>query len=253
MPKTTLTCVLLMWALLCLLLPVAHTAERTVNVTRYRVTTDHVKPEKMTEWRALQKNEVVPALHKAGVTSRRVYHTIMGDGTEFISYTPFPDYGELDGPDALERALGKKKADKLKQKLDACLLSTSSRLENSQNDFYFDPEDAPVLFSSRYRATSGRSADYMTFLHEHMLSPIKRAVDSGFIKGFQVMRTDQGGEVGLFILNMFYPDFDTLDQGAPAAHMMSREEMADFFRAGAGLITPLGQYIHAYEKDLSYY
>ena len=243
---------LLAGILLSLFVAIAHAADGPAGVTRYRITTDLVKPEKMHEWRDLQANKVVPALRKAGVISRRVYHTVMGDGTEFISYTPFPDYGELDAPDALERALGKKKADKLKQKLADCLLSTSSRLENSQNDFFFDPEDAPVLFSSNYRAASGRSGDYVAFLHEYMLPPIKRAVDSGFIKGFQIMRTDQGGEVGLFILNMFYPDFDTLDQGAPAAHMMSREEMAEFFRAGTGLITPLGQYIHAYEPDLSY-
>lgn len=227
-------------------------AQGGTGVTRYLVTTDHVKPEMMTEWRALQRDEVVPALKAAGVATRKVYHTVMGDTTSFISYLPFPDYGVMDGPDALETALGKAAAANLKERLNDCLLSSESRLENSQNEFFLDPGAAPALFSSAYRATSGRSADYMVFLREHMISPIQRAVDTDFIEGFQIMLTDQGGETGLYILNMFYKDFATLDQGPPAAKMMGPEERAAFFAAGTGLIAPLGQFIHAYEQDISF-
>lgn len=226
--------------------------ERSAGVTRYLVTTDRVKPEKTSEWLALQKNEVMPALKKAGIGERKVYHTVLGDTTEFVSYLPFPDYGEMDGPDALDRALGKAAAAALKERLNDYLLSSSSRLERSQNEFFIDPGDAPALFSSAYRATPGRSSDYLVFLREHMQSPMQRAVDSGFIEGYQVMLTDQGGEVGIYILNMFYPDFDTLDQGPPAAKMMGAEERAEFFRAGAGLIAPLGQYIYRYDAEISF-
>jgi hypothetical protein len=72
--------------------------DRPTGVTRYWVMTDRVKPEMMTEWLTLQKDKVVPALKKAGVTERKVYRTVLGDTTEFISYRPFPDYGEMDGP-----------------------------------------------------------------------------------------------------------------------------------------------------------
>jgi hypothetical protein len=142
---------------LCLLglATVALAQETRVGVTRHLITTDHVKPEMTSEWLTLQENEVVPALKKAGVAERKVYHTVLGDTTEFISYVPFPDYGEMDGPDPLERALGKGAADSLKRRL--------------------------------------------------------------------------------------------------AAHMMGPEETAEFFRAGTGLISPLGQYIHRYEAAISYY
>lgn len=235
------------------LTPAVFAQQRGAGTTRYLVTTDRVKPELTTEWLALQANEVVPALKKAGVTERKVYRTVLGDTTEFISYLPFPDYGEFDGPDPLERALGKPAADRLKARLDDCLLYSSSRLENSVDEFFIDPGDAPALFSSAYRATPGNGGTYRVFLREHMQSPMQRAVDSGFIEGYQVMITDQGGEVGIFVLNMFYPDFDTLDQGPPAAHMMSPEESAEFFRAGAGLIGPLGQYIHRYVEEASFH
>jgi hypothetical protein len=46
--------------------------------------------------------------------------------------------------------------------------------------------------------------------------------------------------------------FATLNQGPPAAKIMGPEEMAEFFRAGAGLIAPLGQTIHRYEAAISF-
>ena len=44
--------------------------------------------------------------------------------------------------------------------------------------------------------------------------------------------------------------FNRLDP--PAAKMMGPEERTAFFAAGAGLIAPQGQFIHAYEKDISF-
>lgn len=238
--------------LLACLAPVLAAQAPQPGVTRYRVVTDWVKPEKVSVWLALQRNEVMPALKKAGVASRKVYREVVGDNFEFVSYLPFPDYGEMDGPDALERALGRREAGILRQRLGDCLLATRSHLENSRDELYFDPGDAPVLFTARYRASPDRSADYLAFLRESMKPPIGKAVDSGFIAGFQVMVTDQGGETGLYVLNMFYPDFDTLDQGPPAAKMMSEEELDAFFAAGTGLVSPLDQYVLEYQPDISF-
>ena len=41
--------------------------------TLYRYVHTHVKPDMLNEWLDLQKNEVVPALKKAGQTTRSVY------------------------------------------------------------------------------------------------------------------------------------------------------------------------------------
>lgn len=115
------TCTLVLLSLLAL---ATAQAQPDTGSTRYLVTTEQVKPEKAQEWLQRQVQEVLPALRKAGVTQRSVYRTVLGDTTEFVSYLPFPDYAEFDGPDALERALGKTEADDLKQRLNACLLTT---------------------------------------------------------------------------------------------------------------------------------
>lgn len=206
-------------------------AQEAPTVTRYRVTVDHVKPGMETVWRELQQTAVVPALRQAGVTQRRVYHTVLGDTTEFVSYTPFPDYAEMDGPAALERALGTAAAAALQQKLNDCLLGSSSHLELSRDEIFDDPGAAPALMSTSYRPASGRGGDYLTFLHEHMWTPIKRALDTDYIEGFQVFVSNQGGEVGIYTLNIHYANFDGLDGPSPAAKMMSPEESTAFFSA----------------------
>lgn len=62
-----------------------------------RLTIMHVKPEMLNEWLDLQKNEVVPALKKAGQTTRSVYHTsLFGNSYEYVVITPFQKYAEFD-------------------------------------------------------------------------------------------------------------------------------------------------------------
>ena len=51
-------------------------------VTPTLITVTQVKPEMLTEWIDLQKNEVIPALKKAGVKSREVRVGVLGRSVE---------------------------------------------------------------------------------------------------------------------------------------------------------------------------
>lgn len=44
-----------------------------------------LKPGRAAEWRALQQNEVIPALKKAGVASRTTLETLFGDTNEYVT------------------------------------------------------------------------------------------------------------------------------------------------------------------------
>jgi hypothetical protein len=71
------------------------------------VTITHVKPDMLTEWIDLQKNEVVPALKKAGVKTRTVYVSgLFGPAGEYATIQPFEKYAEFDGDNPLIKALG---------------------------------------------------------------------------------------------------------------------------------------------------
>src|SRR5437764_6678221 len=67
--------------------------DRTSSVLMVSVT-----PGMMDEWAALVKNEVLPALKKAGVKSGQVYQTMLGNTSEFQIVTPLDKMSNLDLP-----------------------------------------------------------------------------------------------------------------------------------------------------------
>src|SRR5258708_39579317 len=72
-----------------------------------RVTFTHVKPDMLTEWVDLQKNEVVPALKKAGQKSRTVYSSgLFGNSYEYVVITPMENFAAFDAGNPLIKVLG---------------------------------------------------------------------------------------------------------------------------------------------------
>ncbi len=188
---------------------------------------------------ALQQNEVVPALKKAGIGQRTVYETLLGEASEYLSVRPLESFAEFDGPDPLDRALGAQRADQLRNELGKCTESVHRSIENRQDEFYLDPGNAPALFASRYRAMPGKSADYMRFIRAEMFPVMQRAKEEGTFSGLAATVSGHGGESGLITLNMYYADFAPLEGPPPIAKTLGPEGTREFLVKGAGLITPL--------------
>ena len=89
----------------CLLAATALPQEGGAGNTRLLVTHVHVPPAKIGQWLDLQRNEVVPALKKAGIKHYTTYQTVVGEASEFVIVRPFA-FAELDAADPLDRALG---------------------------------------------------------------------------------------------------------------------------------------------------
>jgi hypothetical protein len=216
------------------------------------VTVTLVKPEMLDQWLALQKNEVVPALKKAGVTEHTVYQTLLGDAPEFVSVRPLGGFAEFDGPDLLERGLGAEDAAELRAKLRQCIQSMHRHIENRRDDFYIDPGAAPALFASRYRTAPGRGQDYMNFIRTEMFPVMQKAKEAGTFSGLSITVSGHGGESGLITLNMHYPEFAPLDGPPPVAKTLGPEGTREFIAKGAGLIIPLGWVVQRRLADLSF-
>jgi len=219
--------------------------------TQLLVTHVRVPPAKVGEWLELQRNEVVPALKKAGIEHYTTYQTVVGELAEFVIVRPFA-FAELDEADALDRALGTAGAAALRAKLGACTESMHRSIENRHDDLYLNPGPAAVLFESRYRAMPGRARDYMTFVRSEMYPVMKQAQADGTFAGLSVTTSVQGGEPGIITLNMHYADFAPLDGPPPVAKTLGPEGTAAFLAKGAGLITQLDQRILRRVPDLSF-
>lgn len=211
------------------------------TTTRLLVTSVHVKPDRVEQWLALQENEVVPALKKAGVKDRVVYETIVGDAMEFVSVRPLPSFAEFGDDGLLARALGSEQAQRLRGELMLCIDGAHRQVVNRLDEFNLDPGDAEVLFASLYRTQPGRSRDYVNFIRTEMYPVMRQAQLDGTFSGLSVTVSAQGGEAGLIMLNMHYPEFAPLDGPPPIAKTLGPEGTREFLTKGAGLITPLEQ------------
>jgi hypothetical protein len=219
--------------------------------TRLLVTHVRVPPAKVGVWLDLQRNEVIPALKKAGLTDYTTYQTVVGEVAEFVIVRPFA-FAELDAADSLDRALGATAAAALRAKLGDCTESMHRSIENRHDDVYLDPGAAAVLFVSRYRAMTGRARDYTSFVRSEMYPVMKQAQDDGTFAGLSVTTSVQGGEPGIITLNMHYEGFAPLDGPPPVAKTLGPEGTAAFLAKGAGLITQLDQSILRRVADLSF-
>ena len=227
-------------------------AQEGPQTTRLLVTEIRVKPEKIGEWLALERDEVVPALKKAGIKRYTVFQTLIGETTDFVIVRPLPSFAEFNGPDALERALGAEKSAALVARLRACADSVHRSIENRHDDLFLDPGPAAALFMSRYRAMPGKGRDYMSFVRTEMYPVMKQAKDDGTFSGLEVTTSVQGGEPGIITLNMYYSDFAPLDGPPPIAKTLGPQGTAAFLSKGAGLITQLEQRILRRVPELSF-
>lgn len=222
------------------------------GATRLLVTQVRVKPAMIDTWHALQRDQVVPAMKKAGVKQYTVFETLVGDQTEFVIVRPLPSFAEFNGPDLLDKALGAKSAATLRSRLRDCIDGSHSRIENSRDEFFLDPGAAGTLFVSRYRAMPGRAGDYMNFVRTEMMPLARRAQQNGTFAGWSVTTSVQGSEPNLITLNMFYSDFAPLDGPPPLAATLGPAGVAEFLRKGAGLINQVEQSVLKRVADLSY-
>ena len=146
--------------------------------TQFRYTHTQVKPEMLNEWFDLQKNEVVPALKKAGVTTRAVLvANLFGNSFEYVTVTPFAKYADFDGEGPLVRALGQAAAARLNEKLRRCVASQVSyagtRLTDISN--VIDGPPSAVIVTVRYRIASGKMADFRDLVKSDVLPVYKKA------------------------------------------------------------------------------
>lgn len=138
----------------------------------------HVKPEMMHEWTELVKNEVLPALKKAGIKSVNASETVLGAGYEFQFAVPIDSMAALDGPGPFERALGKEGEARLMAKLNKCTVSTRSYVATvvgALSNPRPATKPAPYTVYVRYRVYGGKTAEHEQYIKNEVLPQYKKA------------------------------------------------------------------------------
>jgi hypothetical protein len=136
------------------------------STQRSQIRVTEVKPDMLNEWLALQKNQVMPALKKAGISTRTVLTNAYGNVYEYLTITPLENYSLLDGEEPLAHALGKDAGAKLLANLSKCIESQHVYISTRINDLSSPPDPkapAPVWVTVRFRTTPGKTAEYENY------------------------------------------------------------------------------------------
>jgi hypothetical protein len=134
--------------------------------TWLRIDTVQVKPELWNEYREIERDEVIPAMRKAGVRSRAAWRTAeFGSTYELVLVRPVPDFGQYDSGDSFS-ALPPREAERLRERLRRCLISRDSAAILQRSDLSVGETGRPFAVVTTLTVAPGRGEDYEAFLRE---------------------------------------------------------------------------------------
>jgi len=138
----------------------------------YRVQIVQVRPEKLDDFTELYRDEVNPALQKAGVPWRSAWRTgQFGETYERQFITPIAGFSELDGGGPLSRALGRRAYDRVLDKLRESSSGRQAYAVRYRQDLSVESADVSGLSIARVtnvRVAAGREGDFEAFLRANL-------------------------------------------------------------------------------------
>ena len=217
--------------------------------TTARVVVTRLKPEMTNEWVDLEKNEVIPALKKAGVTARTVYQaTVFGNSYEYVTVTPFAKYAEFDSPNPLVKALGEAGAARLNQKLRRCVENTTSysntRLVDLSNIL---STGDPIIVVAHYRIAAGKMADFEALVKSDVLPVYKKGNIS-----LTVNRRGLGANTNEVTMVTGYQKFAQIDGGPFLTQKLGADGVAKLNAKFVGIRNMIDVVVRRRVSDLSF-
>ena len=211
-----------------------------------------VKPDMLDEWTDLVKNEVLPALKKAGIPSVLAMQTALGNSSEFLFVTPLEKMSMLDLPPLLDRALGKEGGARLSAKLRKCTFVSRTYLATNVGSLSNPaPTDKtlPVRVYSRYRISPGKTAEYENYIKTEVLPHYKKAgVPMSY--GRRGLGAPAAGEV---VIVTQYENFAALEDGYPPLRkILGEDAYAKLQSKAIGLRVLMDTIVRRHRPDLSY-
>ena len=221
--------------------------------TQYVVQITQVKPGMGAQWIAAQRDQVNPALKKAGIKSRTVLETVFGPLGEYVSITPL-NYAQYDqSPGLLQRTLGQKEGDALAAKLASYVVSNVRYVVTRQDEFNVGNVDGPIRVTTTYRINPGQGDLYREFMRDRVLPLNKQGAQGGKILGFSTSITGQGSpEPGLWTQTTFLPNVEALGAPGLAAQVLGQPAAALLGRDGAQLRSVVRQTVRRRVADASF-
>jgi hypothetical protein len=164
---------------------------------RMRLQVTQVRPDMAGAYQDVIKNEVIPALKKAGQPWQWMFTTgAVGQGGTFVTVRPIANYAEFDQPGMLQKALGPDGAAKVVAKITPTVLGNRSWIQtlNPNMSIVSNATAPPALVVVQdFQVLPGKNADFADLMTSGYLPAMKKAG----VKDFWVYTTNLGGPGGL--------------------------------------------------------
>ena len=214
--------------------------------TWMRVDTVHVKPEMWQQFHEIQREEVNPALQRAGVPWRSAWRTgEFGDGYAVMLVTPIEDFAAYDQGDLLSGALSLRELERLREKIRRCITGRESHAIHDRRDLSVGSSRRPFAVISTLSVAPGRGQEFESFLRDTLPTFAEADVVFGIYQ-----RVFGGPSAWLLVQNL--DSLAELDRPGVLVRAFG-EEGADRVSARlAGVVTSVERTVLRYDLELSY-
>src|SRR5260370_1718759 len=217
------------------------------NISRVNIT--HLRPDMVSEWVDLQKNEVVPALKKAGIKTRTVYSSgLFGNSYEYVSIEPIEKFADFDAGNPVTKALGATASARLGEKLRKCTLSQNSFQSTRLVDLSNPIDTAPlIIVSTRVRIAPGRMPEFENIVKTDVLPLYKKLKVT-----YTVNRRGLGTNSNDVTLSTGLSKYADLDSPNPIVRALGPGGAAKLLAKFTGIATLVEQVVRSRAADLSF-
>ena len=221
---------------------------------RIQVAVIQLKPDMMTTWEDLQKNDMIPAQKKAGLPWR---HTLAngasGQGFTRVTIVPLANYAQLDMPGFIQRAVSAEANANYNAKLRTTILTQRTEIYTLEQDAsIMTPSTTPLQFqvAQAAKVLPGKGGEFLASMREDYLPAYKKAG----VKDYTVWTLNQGGPGGQRVLVRPIDKYAELDKPGLLQQAGLSQDQQDKIgaRRNATLAAPLETEVYRFIPELSY-
>ena len=180
------------WAIIAIALPAIGSGQ-TATPIWIRFTASTVKPEMAQEYEGYLK-QMAAAYKKAGQPAYVVLTNFAGNRFEYTTVTFVMKFGDMDGPNPIQKALGEESYSNLTRSMSRCVVSSTRYYSLPWADVSIDKPGPMGQYFMRTRVpiAQGKNAEYRSYLKNDLL-PV---YEKGGVTWFHVSAPVFGGPAG---------------------------------------------------------
>jgi hypothetical protein len=213
------------------------------------VTNTQIKPEFRQEYEAAQK-ELSAAYKKAGLPSRVVVQTMLGDYAEYTSITPITKLADLDGPSPSVRALGEAASQKLLKRIGGYVVAIHRNTNLAMPEISINtPMENPGAYAQVMilQLFPGKAQDFVAFMKDDYVPAAKKAD----VANLWVSRPIFGGDLNDRVVVRPLQKIADLDGGPLMRKALGEEGARKLAEKQSGIVQSVSYTIVRIRPDLS--